>query len=224
LWGDVSWVIPEKNIRILPNSIKNEVSNEEFKVITNKRSKNKSPNLLFLSNMDESKGWFKVLEACKLLQGKNMSFKCNFVGAWPSNREEKKFFEYVSKNNLGDLVNYLGKKIGGEKNKILASSDIFIFPTEYRLETFGLVILEAMMFGLPVIANNLATIPSTVSHNKSGFILKENTPEEIADYCEKLIKNKNLRNKMGMAGRNKFLKYFEMNDYQKRLINLIGNF
>jgi len=221
---DVSWIIPKKNIRILSNAIKNEVSVGEFRKILINRKKKKIPNILFLSNMDETKGWFKVLEACNLLKDKKIDFKCNFVGAWPSKIEEKRFFDYVSKNNLKEKVFYLGKKIGEDKNRIFASSDIFVFPTEYKLETFGLVILEAMMFGLPVIATDIATIPSTVIHKQTGFVLKENTPQAISNEIMELIKNKSLQHKMGALGRKRFIENYEINNYRKKLIKLMKGF
>jgi len=221
---DVDWVLPKEKIKILSNATVNEVSKNTFDKIIKKRKQKSVPNILFLSNMIESKGWFKLLEACKILNNRNIKFNCNFVGAWPSKKDERKFFNYVSQNNLQCSVNYLGNKIGKERNKIFSSSDVFVFPTEYSLETFGLVILEAMMFGLPVIANNIATISSTVSHNKTGFVLEKNTPEEISNYIERLIKNKELRIQMGERGRQRFLENFEMKAYEKKFLKIIRDF
>lgn len=220
---DVDWVLPKEKIRILPNATENEISKSSFNQINKKREDNEKTNILFLSNMIESKGWFKLLEACKILKDKKIDFNCNFAGAWPSEKEKEKFFYYVKENVLNN-VKYLGKKTGTEKNELFASSDVFVFPTEYPLETFGLVILEAMMLGLPVIANDVATISSTVTHNKTGFVLKENTPKEIYEYLETLINDKKLRIDLGQNGRRRFLENFEMKDYGEKFIKIIKNF
>jgi len=219
---DLHGLIKEKKIFVLPNAIENEVSDKNFNKIIKRREKRKSFNILFLSNMDESKGWFRLLKACKLLKNKKRSFECNFVGAWPNTKEKKKFFEFVKRNNLRNDAISLGKKIGEEKNRILEKSDVLVFPTEYRLETFGRVILEGMMFGLSVMANGIASIPTTIEHGRTGFILKENTPEEIAMYIEKLT-NLNLRKKMGIAGRKRFLQNYTLDKYKDKFLKIIKN-
>ncbi|MDP2947549.1 MAG: glycosyltransferase family 4 protein, partial [Nanoarchaeota archaeon] len=113
--------------------------------------------------------------------------------------------------------------VGKEKDDILAHSNILAFPTEYPPETFGRVNIEAMMFALPVVANGIAAIPSIIKHKKTGFILKENSPEEIANYLEELISNPKLREKMGKAGRKKFLKEFEIRNYEKKFLSILNN-
>jgi glycosyltransferase involved in cell wall biosynthesis len=217
---DIHEIIPEKNIFILPNAIKNEISEEEFKKIISERKKRNSLNILFLSNLDFSKGWPKLLESCRILKNRNFDFKCNFVGEFPGQKEKRFFFNFVNKNNLENNVFYLGKKTGSEKNKILMGSDVLVFPTEYPLETFGRVILEGMMFGLPVIANGIATIPSIIDDGKTGFVLKENSPKEISEKII-LFQDNKIREKFGKEGRKKFIKNYELNNYRKKFIKII---
>ena len=218
---DVSGYIQKKDISILPNAIKNEITENEFnKILKNKEKKNKEKadnkiEILFLSNMDKTKGWPRLLEACKILNEKNIGFKCNFLGDWNNKKDKKYFYEFIEKNNLKEKVKEYGKKTGKEKNSFLEKADILVFPTEYKLETFGRVIIEGMMFGLPVIANGIASIPDIIKHNKTGYILEKNTPKEIAGYIEKLYKNPELRVNMGKQGRRRFLEEFELNKYKE---------
>lgn len=223
LINDINWVIPEKNLFILPNSIKNEVSGHSLEKILKTRRKNDKVNILFLSNMDESKGWPKVLEACTKLKKEGIQFRCNFVGEFPSSRLENKFNDYVYANGLLEEIKYLGKMVGKDKRRVLQWADIFVFPTNYELETFGLVLLEAMMFGLPVISNRIAAIPSVVEDSKTGYLMKKNSANEIAENIIRLTKNKSLREKMGLLGRKRFLQKFEQKDYSKNFISIIKN-
>jgi len=171
--------------------------------------------------MDKSKGWLKLLQACKILNEGGMKFNCNFVGDWPGEKEKDEFCLYVKKNKLEKVVKYLGKKIGREKNIILRKSNVLIFPTEFKLETFGRVIIEAMMFGIPVIANGIAAIPTTIRDGKTGFVLKNNSPEEIVEYIEKL-RDRKLREKMGRAGRERFLKEYGFEKYKRKFLEIIS--
>ncbi len=220
---DIKNFVKAENIIILPNAIENFISEREFFNIQKQRKQNKISRILFLSNMDKTKGWPKILEACKILHSENVNFSCNFVGAWQNEKDMVFFNNFVQKNNLSKKIFYLGKRNNKEKEEILRNSDILVFPTEYKFETFGRVILEGMCVGIPVIANGVVAIPSIISDGKTGFILKKNSPEEISEYIKKLIENKKLRIKMGFNGRKKFLKQFELKKYRRDFVNLINS-
>lgn len=217
---DLHNLINKKDIYILPNAIKNEISNKKVDKIIKKRRKNQQFNILFLSNMNKEKGWPKLLEACKILNEKKIKFRCDFIGAWQSSSDKIYFNNFIKKHNLEKRIFTHGEKTGKEKNKFLEKANLLVFPTEYKLETFGRVIIEAMMFGIPVIANGIASITSIIKNNEVGFILKENSPKEIAEKLEKLYNNKELGIKIGKAGRKRFLKYYEIKDYSKKFLEI----
>lgn len=217
---DLHSLIKEENLFVLPNAIMNEISDKELNKVEKARVGN---NILFISNMDKSKGWLKLLIACKILSRENQNFHCNFVGAWPNKKEELDFKGFVKKNKLDKVVTYLGKKTGKDKNKFFEISNILIFPTEYKLETFGRVVIEGMMYGLPVIANGVAAIPTTIQDQKTGFILRKNTPNEIAEKV-KILFNDNVKLKeMGKAGRRRFLKHYTLKRYRDSFLGVINN-
>ncbi|MFH1917575.1 MAG: glycosyltransferase family 4 protein, partial [Nanoarchaeota archaeon] len=153
---DLHNLIPDEDIIVLPNAIRNEASAREIKRIINKRKENSRLEVLFSSNMDKTKGWPKLLEACKILGQKKINFNCHFVGAWQNKEDRKIFYEFVKKNNFKGKIFSHGRKTGEEWNNFFKRADVFVFPTEYKPETFGRVIIEAMMFALPVIANGIA--------------------------------------------------------------------
>jgi len=220
LKSDIHGIVKEGDLFVLPNAIKNELGEDEVKKFRDGRL-NGPFNILFLSNMDETKGWFKLIQACTILKSRGIEFECDFVGEFPSKREENKFKNYVEDNKLKLCVKYLGKMIGKDKNKVLSKAQVLVFPTEYKLETFGRVIIEGMMFGLPVIANGIATIPSIVKDNVSGYVLKKNTPQEIAEFLIKLHLDKKKRFSMGLEGRKIFLRNFELRNYAPRFKRII---
>lgn len=214
LTEDLRGIISKKDIFVLPNAIKNEVSEKKLKQIIEKRRKNKQLNMLFLSNMDKTKGWSKLLIACKILNKKKLNFRCDFVGGWLNDKDKRYFEDFVRDNQLDKKVFSHGKKFGEDKNEFLKKANIFVFPTE--METFGKVILEAYMFGLPVIANTEGAIPSIIEDKKTGLLLKENSGEEIA----KIILSNNDWEKKGINGRKKFLKEFEIKNYKEDFLKI----
>ena len=101
-----------------------------------------------------------------------------------------------------------GRVYGEEKETLFAKSDIFVFPSYYERETFGIVNIEAMSWGLPVISSNEGAISEVVQDGISGFIVNPKSPKEIADRILTLVNNPDLRRKMGVKGRELFeLKY-----------------
>ena len=77
-----------------------------------------------------------------------------------------------------------------------------------------------MMASLPVIASKTGSLSEIVINRKTGFILEENTPEEI---CKKvlILRDKKFREKMGNAGRKIFLENFEEKKYKQKFLKLI---
>jgi glycosyltransferase involved in cell wall biosynthesis len=212
-------LVPEKDIYLLPNALENSLTESEFENILRNRGKKSFLNLLFLSNLHESKGWFKLLESCTLLSNAGIKYICHFVGEWPSAKERLKFFRYIEKNNLHESIVYHGRLLGQEKQNMLIEADILIFPTEY--EAFGRVIIEAMEFGLPVISSSAGTIPSIIENGMTGFILENNNANEIFR-CILKLQDKELRSEMGRKGREKFTNEFTLKIYKSRFIKIFN--
>lgn len=218
LKSEISKYFKEENIMILPNAIEGTLVEEEYKRIEDKRNVEKHFRLLFLSNMMMSKGWPKVLEAANYLNKKGVDFTLKFAGNWPSPTEERFFHKYVTDNNLYEKIIYVGSINDESKSEIFGNSDVLLFPTEYKQETFGRVIIEAMEYGIPVIANCIGSIPSIISHGKTGFVLKVNSVEEISNYVLEL-KNQDVLIQMGRDSRLRFQEYFEIENYTKKFIS-----
>lgn len=180
------------------------------------------PNILFLSNLIESKGVYILLEALSLLKAKNLKFTCNFVGG-EGDVSAKQFNKRTTDLNLQDCVYYLGKKYNNDKTEIFQNASIFAFPTFYHNETFGLVNLEAMMFGLPVISTNEGGIPDIVIDNKTGFIIEKNNVLQLADKLEFLLLNPGIAKQMGQLGKDRFLEKYTIDKFESNLASILNS-
>lgn len=208
------------NIVVLPNAIEKTISETQFaEIMEAKKQTNSKLRLLFLSNMIESKGWMKTLIACSLLKKQNIPFYCNFVGEWQNREDLNRFNKFCYEHQLNDCVKQHGALIGASKNAMFVETDILIFPTEYKVESFGRVIIEAQEYGIPCIANNIASIPSIIDVDQNGFLLNPNTPDEIAKYVIQLS-DKQKRVQMGYAARSKFLANYTMEVFTPKFLNI----
>lgn len=223
LLPNLKGVIGLEKIVCLPNAIPLTFKSHDFKDLVLSKYSNKNIfNILFLSNMNVEKGWVKVLESLIILRNNKKDFVCRFVGAWPSKKEENLFNNFVKINKLEANVIFNGPAYGEDKNKHIKNADVLVFPTMYKMETFGRVIIEAMEYGTPVIANGIATIPSIIDHGVTGFVLKENTPLEISNYIECLM-NDNVRKEFGLKSRSLFENKFTLECFKNKFQNIILN-
>lgn len=212
LKNDISQFVAEKDIFICPNGIPNS---------SHLIHKNKAAGLcqiLFLSNLIESKGVYVLLDACKVLKNKNIPFRCIYVGG-EGDITAIQFENKVLQMGLQNDVYYQGKKYGIEKEIAFMGADIFAFPTFY--ETFGLVNLEAMQNSLPIIATSEGAIPDVVIDGTTGYLVPQQNPQALAEKLEVLISNPELRNDMGQAGRKLYEEKFTLEIFEKRMVEII---
>lgn len=177
---DVKNFANENQIEVIGNGIVDEIADKEFKKIIEKRKKNKCLEIIFLSNMIESKGPIDVLKICRELKNNRIKFNCNFIGNFQEEKFKEKFNKKIKEFKLEEKCNYLGPKYGKEKGDLLKIADILIFPTKYPEETFGLVIIEAFMYGIPVYSYNNASIPEIISKDFLGYVSRKSSWKELS--------------------------------------------
>ena len=216
LYKDVSKYVKKENVFLCPNGIP--VINLEDKSFL---KKNSVPKLLFLSNLIETKGVYVLLHALKILNDCGVEFDCNLVGG-EGDISLMKLNQKINDLKLQNCVSYLGKKYSHDKYKIFQSSNMFLFPTHYQNECFPLVLLEAMMFGLPIIATNEGGIPDIVKNGETGFIVDKQNPEKLAEKIKHLIDNPEQASFMGEKGRQYFLEKYTLEVFERRIVHILN--
>ncbi|MEH7512318.1 glycosyltransferase family 4 protein [Gottfriedia acidiceleris] len=209
------------NIKVLPNYI----DLLQFDGKDTSIKKNKIKQIVFMGKVSESKGIYDVIEVIKITKLKKIKCKFKIAGNGTPN-DLKKFNDAIIKNRLEDYIEYVGWVSSEDKIKLLSSSDIFILPSHF--EAFGIVFLEAMYFGLPIISTNVGGIPEVVINNQNGFLVSSKSPEDLFNSLMTLLENKQLYNNMS---KNNMLraKKFDRNKIIKLLIGYyldmrVGNF
>ncbi|MHC4165397.1 MAG: glycosyltransferase family 4 protein [Planctomycetota bacterium] len=216
LYADVQEYVRPARAYFCPNGIRHAGSN-----IPCRPDENTPVEILFLSNMVESKGVFVLLDACRELKKRGYSFVCKFIGA-TSDVTEDRFYARVSQNQLAGYVSYEGVKYGSDKDHSLAFADIFALPTYYHYECFPLVLLEAMQFGLPVVSTHEGGIPDIVEDGRTGYLCPQRDAIALGDKLEILIRDASLRRRMGAAGYQKYKNEFTLERFEKCLKDILS--
>lgn len=114
----------------------------------------------FLSNITIEKGIEDVVATFERLRADGVDVKLKLAGPCAS-KEASEVVEAACRTS--DAVEYLGSVTGRAKQAFFEEIDVFLFPTKYRNESFGIVITEALEYGCPVIANDRGCIPCTIN-------------------------------------------------------------
>jgi glycosyltransferase involved in cell wall biosynthesis len=142
---------------------------------------------MFLSMCYSGKGLFDTVEAVALahkkLSGSPLRVRLTVAGKFWLETEQKQFEERIRQPDLlaadgTALVEYRGFVGGVDKTRLFVESDCLCFPT-YMPESFGLVLVEGMAFGLPLITSNSRNIPEMLPPNPPG-IVDPKSPDQIA--------------------------------------------
>ncbi len=128
------------------------------------------------------------------------------VGAGPMEAELKAL---TSALNLNDRVRFLGAISEEALPAHYTACDIFVFPSVERSEAYGLVQLEAMFAGKPIVATELGTGTSFITQDGvTGLVAPPRQPGQLAAALNRLIANPALRAQLGAAGRERALREF----------------
>jgi glycosyltransferase involved in cell wall biosynthesis len=205
-------IFPEERIFVLPNG-------KDFKYHPFDRKEGKF-RLLYLGNLQPSKGIQDVIEAFSIIQTTcdEDNIELDVVGLWRDEEVKQECFDIKGKFKL--KINFHDVKIGEEKNELLLNSDIFVF-TPRAQEGHPFVIIEALASGLAIIATDKGAITESVLHGWNGFIVNPQKPAEIAEKIMQLYNDPELRKKMAERSREHYLKNYTEQKMVQRYIECI---
>ena len=158
------------------------------------RNRNENqPIILFVGCFRYYKGLEFLISAMKRVQARLF-----LIGAGP---EEQNLRNIVERNHLNEKVHFLGELPDAEVNAYYKACDIFVLPSKLRSEAFGMVQLEAMCCGKPVISTELGTGTSFVNlDQQTGIVVKPNDSESLSNALSILINNPIKRMTLGGCG------------------------
>lgn len=156
-----------------------------------RKKKNDVKKILFLGFITELKGCFDIPDIAEKIISKYKNIKFILAGSG----EIEKLRDKLKNKNIEKYFLFTGWVKSKEKEKLLESSDIFFLPS--YTEAMPMSILEAMGYGLPIIASDTGGIPQLVKEGINGFMAK---PGDIDIFSKKilfLLENEKLCNQMG---------------------------
>lgn len=184
------------NTHVIPNGL------DEQLFYPAQSTPNDIPVVLYIGRLQAEKGVHILIEAIKILTDRKVQVICKLVGSHFSGEANATAYIKTLHRNSPPNVYFVGYRTPTEVAKELRSADLFCCPSIW-LEAFGVVNIEAMACGLPVVASRVGGIPEIAS--AGGFLLVEpGSATELADAIQKLVIDKQLRMILGAEGLRSF--------------------
>jgi len=164
--------------------------------------------VLYLGLLCEPKGVMELVETAKWLKEAGCDFEFVMVGGGESEEFKFQLEEAIEKGGVSEMFQFRGVLRGDEKWQAYADADVFVFPTHHPTETFGLVLIEAMAFGLPVVTTRWRGVPHVVGGVGCAILCETKSPQQYADALGEILKNSDQRQKMGMAAQRHYKAHY----------------
>jgi len=154
-------------------------------------------NILFVGRLEKRKGIQYLVEAFKKVHKDYPETRLLVVG--PGTRLRPKYEKMVRLARLEKDVVFTGGVSYADLPRFYQTADICCAPATGQ-ESFGIVLLEAMAMGKPVVASNIPGYAGVLTHEQEGLLVKPRSAHELAAAISRLIVDAPLREKLGLQG------------------------
>jgi glycosyltransferase involved in cell wall biosynthesis len=183
--------LPEIGSKLI--TIPNGVNIDDFDIASRPDQNSECPIIISVGRLQKMKNYQVAINACALL--KDLNFEYHILG---DGVEKPALRKLIEEKGLANKVKLLGFQSSVAKH--LSQSNIFLLTSQW--EGFGLVVVEAMASGLPVVVSDVPGVREIVGQDqKSGFLVDPNDPARIAEKLRSLILSHKLRTDMGEYNR-----------------------
>jgi glycosyltransferase involved in cell wall biosynthesis len=179
--------------------------------------------ILSVGRLIEKKGFEYLIDACARLVQKGHVFQCNIVG----NGDKNALQAQIERNGLQEFVTLCGALEQKQVLKYIQESDIFALPCVIAKngDRDGMpnVLIEAMACELPVVTTPVTGIPEFVKDGETGLLVDERDVYSLAEALERLIVDRNLRQRIGKQARQVTLEKCQIQHNVAKLATIFWN-
>ena len=164
--------------------------------------------LLIVGSLFPCKGLETLVEACRLLKERGISFHCTMAGGGPLERSLQR---RIARHGLADHVEITGYVSQEVVIQLYQRAHLFVLPLISKIH-WGIpnVLIEALATKTPVICCDLPSMRELVEHGTSGWIIPEEDPAALANAIQTLLADTGLRQRLGDAGYQRVIERFSL--------------
>ena len=151
-----------------------------------------------IKTLNPKYGMKYLIKAAKLFDNYQKNWELHIAGL---GIEEQELKALARKLEISGKVKFLGNIEHSEVHEHLNKFKVFIVPSVWECESFGVAAVEASACGIPVIASKIGGLPEVIRNNTTGFLVEPKSPQDICDKLLLLYNDSNLRIEMGKNAR-----------------------
>lgn len=216
LCADDTFSVKDTRIVVIPNGASmlcpNPLQKEEEYVIRKRLGLGNYPILLFVGRLVPRKGLNFLIQAIKILNKDGIQAKLIVVG---DGSERLTYINLVTELNLNDQVIFTGFIDDNLLGKLYNISDIVAIPSIN--EPFGIVVLDAMMAGKPIVTFNSGAIPEILENNVNGILVTPEDPIAFSEAILKYLSNPEMAQIIGKKNLEEVLSRYSWREYAEEL-------
>ncbi len=160
-------------------------------------------NILFVGRMEKRKGVNYLIDAYRRVKQEMPDTRLIIVG--PGTRLRHQYERHISRCRISDVV-FVGYTSYADLPRFYKTADVVCSPaTGY--ESFGVVLLEAMAVGKPIVASDIDGYRSVVTHDSEGLLVPPRNAEKLAEALFTMLRSETMRRRMGDRGKLKALRF-----------------
>jgi glycosyltransferase involved in cell wall biosynthesis len=210
--------VPSEHIRLIPLGI------SVFPEFIRPPRPPGPPLVVYLGRLEHRKGTVELLKALPRVLQAVPEARFVLIGGdrphCPGGRTHAEYLEQEFTPEVCRRVTLAGRLPQPEVDRWLQTADVFVAPSRY--ESFGLIFLEAMRWGTPVIGTTAGGIPEVVEDGRSGLLVRPEAPVELATAIAQLLADPGRRAALGAEGRRRAEQHFSVERMTHRVAQLYG--
>ncbi len=186
---------------------------------------NNVPVLLFVAHLAERKGALVLVETCRILAERGVTFRCIIVGDGPQRIQVEQLVEQYA---LQEIVELTGVVFQEHLKEYLHQADVFVLPcitaSNGDMDGIPVVLMEAMAMEIATVSTYISGIPELIEDGVSGLLVPERDAVALANTLQRLLQDDELRLKLGKNGRQKIVHEFDIDKSTAQLAVLFEKY
>ena len=198
------------DITVIPNPVSSSLLSEASRAVTNPAVTNMdvtdSATVLYTGRLAPVKGIPHLLEAAREVSRLMRDTRFVLAGPWQMSGTSAQWGFGTDGELSGGGVLWKGHVSWEKMAGLYRAAAVFVMPSWF--ESFGISVIEAMAFGLPVVASNAGALPEIVEDGVTGLLVPPGDSSALAGAILRLLRDPALRRGMGQAGRERVLERY----------------
>ncbi len=159
-----------------------------------------------------------LIEAVNILKSQDIHINAMIVGAINQDDYMDDLKKYVSDHGLESYIHF--SDFFERPTDLMQCFDVVVMPS--GVETFGLVLIEGMYCGIPVIGSNKGGVPEIIDHGVTGLMFESDNVQSLVDELDRLYNDRSLRIMLGQEGKRKAERTYEKDQQYNKILKVLS--